>query len=296
MKHLYGGDNDLIQNVFTTVTQHPPVQSITRRSLQQTEEHALERSLRKAWSHLRRAYREIENQQSFDKESNAWIPIQAYYAGYYSIIALSIASKRIVPKNHRKALNIISQEIQHGRLPYPWSAYCIGCPQNKTTDFGGIKSNKHPHVLSLPNPDTSMDRLAMFLTTTRKKELERRFQEERLRNIKPGSARRNLSRKEKENISNNLSATTMFDLFWRIRIKTNYGDPDTFVLGATGKPDAYKFGSSLVTIINATVTAIEVLISSYIGMGMLEGFIKQYELKTRNQINTPIHQRRRNFE
>lgn len=136
----------------------------------------------------------------------------------------------------------------------------------------------------------------MFLRTTRKKELERRFQKERRRNINPGATRKNLSRDERENISDKLSATTIFDIFWRLRMRTNYDDPDTFVLGATGKLDAFRFGNSLVIIINATVTAIEALISCYIGNDMLEKFIKRYELKTKSQINIPIIQRLRIFE
>lgn len=102
-------------------------------------------------------------------------------------------------------------------------------------------------MLSNPDPDSAVDRLAMFLRTTRSKELERRFSEDRRKHVSPGRQRRNLSVDDKEAIAARLAPTTVFDLFWRLRTKANYDDADTFVLGAGGVADARAFADSSAT-------------------------------------------------
>ncbi len=171
-----------------------------------------------------------------------------------------------VPRDHAAALKLAGKLVERGVLPPPWDAWCSGCPQTGALTFGGLIPSTTPvHVLSSPDPWTSDDRLAMFLRTTRAKELNRRFDQERSRKAAPGRTRRDLSRFEKERIAESMAPTTMFDVLWRMRKKANYDDADTFVLGAAGGLDAHGFGQAFILVADATVASLEALASAYVG-------------------------------
>lgn len=113
----------------------------------------------------------------------------------------------------------------------------------------------------------------MFLRTTRKKELERRFKQERAKKPDPGRTRRNLTKAMKEQMAAAMAPTTVFDVLWRMRKKANYDDADTFVLGAAGELDAYRLGQAIVLVIDATVASIEALASAYVGPKVLSDMV-----------------------
>jgi hypothetical protein len=143
-------------------------------------------------------------------------------------------------------------------------------------------------VLSNPDPDSAVDRLAMFLRTTRSKELERRFSEDRRKNVAPGRQRRNLSTHDKEAIAARLAPTTVFDLFWRLRMKANYDDADTFVLGAGGVADARAFADSLAIVADASVAALESVVVAYLGPDLVGDFASSYQEKVRADAGSPV--------
>lgn len=205
-------------------------------------------------------------------------PIQAYYAVYHCIIAYAIASGQAVPKDHAAALKLIGKDVVRGLLPYPWSVACAGCPQLGTATWSGLDDIVAVHVWSTPDPDISTDRLAMFLRTTRQKELERRFAQarERLR-PRPGRSRANLSRAEKERLAKAMAPTTLFDVLWRLRKKANYDDADVFVLGAMTELEALRLGQSLAIVTtDATVAALEALIGAYLAPQTLADLVTAY--------------------
>jgi len=242
----------------------------------------MEVAFRKSWSALRRIDREVEDPTSYDEEANAWLPMQAYYSVFHAIIGFAVASGQPVPRDHASALKLAGKEVLRGSLPRPWDAWCDGCPQTGQTRFGGVNLTGEPvHVLSTPDPATSEDRLAMFLRTTRQKELERRFAQERQR-TKPatGRTRKNLSVTEKERLAKTMAPTTVFDVLWRLRKKANYEDADTFVLGAAGELDARRLGQSLVIVTDATISALEALSAAYVGADPLADMSAAYAHKT----------------
>ena len=273
--------NSLVEGVHDGVLRHPPTWKVQRRRLNGPEEKALDAAFRKVWGTLRRLDREVEDPDNYDEEANAWIPTQAYYAVYHSVLGLSIASGQTVPRDHAAALKLAGQVVQRGALPPPWDAWCGGCPQTGNCTFGGLsRSGVGVHVLSRPDPWTSDDRLAMFLRTTRQKELERRFNQERSRKPALGRTRRNLSRVDKERIASSMAPTTIFDVLWRMRKKANYEDADTFVLGAAGPLDARRLGQALVIVADATTAALEALAAAYVGAKILADMAEAYRQKT----------------
>jgi len=242
----------------------------------------------KSWANLRRLRREVDDIDTFDEDTNAWLPVQAYYAVYDAVRSLAIASTQHVPRDHRKALNLASKAVLRGLLPYPWNMYCDGCPQTGSHSFPTPGKPGSVHVLSNPDPDSAVDRLAMFLRTTRSKELERRFSEDRRKNVAPGRQRRNLSIDDKEAIAARLAPTTVFDLFWRLRMKANYDDADTFVLGAGGVADARAFADSLAIVADASVAAIEGVVVAYVGPDLVGDFASSYQQKVRADAGSPV--------
>lgn len=144
------------------------------------------------------------------------------------------------------------------------------------------------HVLSSPDPLTSADRLAMFLRTTRRKELERRFGQERAKAPAPGRSRRNLSKIEKERLAVTMAPTTVFDVLWRMRKKANYEDADTFVLGAAGELDARRLGQGLVIVADATCAALEALSCAYVGPRLLADAAASYAQKVSSPASSTI--------
>lgn len=262
----FGLASSLVVGVHDAVLAHPAVARVNRRTLTGDGRQLVENGLRKAWSHVHRVAAEVDDGPSFDEEANAWLPVMAYYAVYHAVLAYAAASGQRVPRDHRFGLNLIAKDIKRGMLPYPWSAYCEAGPGRSTT-FGGFPTSPGTvHALSNPDPSTTEARLGMFLRTTRQKELERRFEEERARlKPTPGRTRRNLSGAKKTEMAARLSPTTLFDLFWRMRTKANYGDADAFVLGAESELDAHRFGHGLAIVTDATVAALEALTAAYIG-------------------------------
>lgn len=288
---LYGWDESLVSGVHEGVLTHPPVVKVQRRQLTSSTGAAWESAMRKSWGALRRAHREVEDPELFDEEANAWLPVQAYYAAYHAVLAYAIVSGQAFPKDHAAALKLIGKDVCRGLLPYPWSLACKGCPQTGSHGFIGGGPEGAVHVLSRPDPLTSEDRLKMFLRTTRRKELDRRFEAERLKRILPGRTRRNLRSGTKEQIASSMPPTTVFDILWRIRKKASYDDADAFVLGAAGELDARRLGESLVIVTDATVAALEALMAAYLGPIPLAKATQAYLAKTQSPAGSAMVKR-----
>ena len=296
---LYGVGESLVVGVHSGIAQHLGVGRVRvqRRNLDITQRRLVETSFRKSWSMLRRLDRELEDEEFYDEEANAWIPEQAYYAIFHGVLGFAAASGQTQPQAHAGVLKLVGKEVTRGALPRPWDAWCSGCPQTHTVKFGDVTPRGGSvHPLSSPHPATSEDRIAMFLRTTRSKEMDRRFKEERKRNVNPGRSRRNLSKLDKEKIAGKMAPTTLFDVFWRIRKKVHYEDADTFVLGTGGQADARSFGQALITVTDATVAALEGLTAAYVGPDLLSDISSAYQLRTSSRSGSVVSLRAESWQ
>lgn len=191
----YGLSGPLAAGVHTAVLAEPSVTRINRRTLDKRSAGELEKHLRKSWGQLRRAHREVDHSSDFDEEANALLPVMSHYSVYDAVVALTVASNQPVPRDHAGALKVIGKEVGRRLFPYPWNVSCSGCPQTGSHLFAGFEVDPLPvHVLGAPDPWSSEHRLAMWLRTTRAKELERRFDEQRRKKPDAGRSRRNVSR------------------------------------------------------------------------------------------------------
>ncbi len=276
----YGFAETLVDGVYAALASHPPLARLQRRQPTPAQVEALERALRKAWGSLRRAQREVDDPASFDEEANAWLPVQCYYAVYHLVLAMAVATGQEPPRTHAAALKLVGKEVRRGLLPYPWSAWCEGCPQTGDHRFGGVDPSGEVHVLSRPDPDTAEARLAMFLRTTRRKELDRQFDDERGKKVPAGRSRRNLTRATKRQMGDRMAPTTLFDVFWRLRKKASYDDADVFVLGAASELDARRFGSALLIVTDSTLAALEAVVAASVGPDLVARLATGYAHRT----------------
>lgn len=278
----YGLAETLVDGVYEAVGSRQAVRRIQRRRLSPADEGELQRSLRGAWARLRSMQRELADEDFFDENANALLPMQGYYVIYHGARAYAVASGQAAPNDHASALKLLSKEVGRNVFPYPWSASCTGCPSLGTHTFAGLTpTGDSPHVWSTPDPETSEDRLAMFLRTTRQKELDRRFAEARARlPVKPGKTRANLPRAEKERLAAATTPTTLFDGLWRMRKKANYEDSDAFVLGSGTEFEARRFAEGLVIVTNASLAALEGVMGAYLGPDLMADAAESYLRKT----------------
>jgi hypothetical protein len=67
-----------------------------------------------------------------------------------------------------------------------------------------------------------------------------------------------------------MRSTTLFDLFWRLRVRSNYKDGDALLSGALGPADAATFHDALTDIVAATLLTTEIYLAHLVGRTTLE--------------------------
>ena len=198
--------------------------------------------------------------------SNAWAPVHAYYAVYMSAQAWFAAmrlSKMV--DNHTGSLNLLSNQVrQRSLFPPPWNVTCKGC-----TDLSSISFSGHPTTapiydrvepLSRPSLEAFWPRFGMLLHTTRDRRLKRIVDEwKRQRN------RKRLNRSDKERIVEKLPATTLFDFFWRLRVRANYRDVKAFLMSSVEDFWHEEFYNSVLAITECSCTLLQSLVARYAG-------------------------------
>ncbi len=255
----YGPEEALLSNVLTAQRSLPGFQRI--RDGSDIDLDALSRLLRISWA----SELQLRLGQTGDVEtlrySNMWAPVHAYYAIYMSMQAWFTANKvSQLVDNHSGSLRTISNHVtQRGLFPTPWAATAYGCPQLGQVNYRGLPQNVDPNakfeVLSTPSHDTYWPRFCTLLRTTRERRLERNF-----RVWKESNHRKNMKQAEKIKVSDKLADTTIFDFFWRLRVRSNYKDVSSFLTWSVPVEDHADFRRGLIRIVDCTCTLLEALI------------------------------------
>ncbi|MDP9387493.1 MAG: hypothetical protein M3Q48_06060 [Actinomycetota bacterium] len=171
--------------------------------------------------------------------------VHAYYATTRAASAWLHVLNGTVPTNHAGCLDQIGQLVAKGAAlyPHPWTLACTATRPGPS--YAGFSTP--PQACSnLSTAAPPADRLAMCLRTTRERHVaelvaETRRQLRRTRAPSGEAARRDRG----------LRPTTPFDFLWRIRTRSNYGDPAVFYMGAL--TDAQVLGYLLaIKVITAT--------------------------------------------
>lgn len=197
--------------------------------------------------------------------SSPWSLVQAYYAIFSASRAYFLAQGRVVNARHADTLSALAGdlEIPNSRFPRPWNCVFSGDPES---DVFVLINSPAGTEISLVNPlcspytRDSWQHYGLFLKTTRKKQLLASLdawkeREKRKRVLKP----------ERQRILAGLRPTTIFDALYRVRIRSNYQDIDSFALGVPtfgfSSDEVSKFYSAILDFTDYTLLVFEILIA-----------------------------------
>lgn len=201
--------------------------------------------------------------------ANTWAPVHAYYAVYGTLQAWFTANGMAgVADDHTATLRTIAKQIEQRDLfPPPWNLLAVGCPMRKERlhlNDHGEDCTSHIEVLSIPisfggDPEF-WPRMGTWLRSTREARLMAR--EARWKNKEK---KQRISPAERTKIAQSVAPTSIFDCFWRMRIKSNYGTIDPYLVNQISENDHQMYNSSLCTATRATVALLELYIIRRIG-------------------------------
>ena len=207
--------------------------------------------------------------------ANLWAPVQAYYAVFEAFTALAMTtSSSSPPKSHAALLKWASTNVGHPMTPFvtPWTARVSGAPGAYAFDgFGTVTPDPKISNLMRPTIGTSPHLLALALKTTRDAQIQDHIPSWR-KNLKTkaGKPRKTLPREVLLANAAKMSPTTLFDLLWRLRVRSNYKEGDALLTGAHGPADAATFHAALSEIVAATLLTVEIYLAHLVGRPTLE--------------------------
>ena len=80
-----------------------------------------------------------------------------------------------------------------------------------------------------------------------------------------GKKLKKFTKNHKKEVDRKMHNTTIFDCLYRLRIKSNYEEAETYILSQMSSSDADELYESLRTILNCCLLSIENLIKGYLG-------------------------------
>lgn len=213
-----------------------------------------------------------------------WVAVQAYYAVYLQLRAYFLATGQEVAHAHIATLNAISNELaqKQNLFPNPWRTMCQGDPGIDMPCLVGVPVGTPVSQPSALNNYENCDPLswyALFLKTTRQRQLGKVVDEWKKR-----QRRKRIPAAAKAELIQKLGPTSIFNAFYRLRIRSNYEDADSFLLGALhAEPHETKqFHQDICSIVWGTALLFEVLIARNISKNtykeLLAGFVKHDKL------------------
>ncbi len=154
---------------------------------------------------------------------------QAYYTAFNSTLA-SFACSGFTERSHAKVCKKVSDLACRSVLPQGLNVYVDGGPNNLQvfglsavlTDFQSVR-------LNLDDPNDVNAHLIIFLKNTRKKQLEEKKRNHKIKTKDGKKYKVNYNASDWEIVSSSLGKTSWLCLFYRKRIKSNYHDIGTFL-------------------------------------------------------------------
>lgn len=201
----------------------------------------------------------------FVSYANHWVAVQAYYSNYLALRALFTSMGADVPREHARNLKSVGEliKIRPYLFPEPWCIACMGNPDENIQYINvpsGIQMN--PGAVSPLSSGVRVnfyDSFALFLKTTRSKQIEQLCQKWKVDN----RAKR-VSPKAKQAITSSLPPTTIFNCLFRLRVRSNYEDADSFLLSVESTDEAKAFHRALRVVTWQSLFLIEILIARHI--------------------------------
>jgi len=228
--------------------------------------------------------------------ANTWAPVHAYYAVYGTLQAWFAANGMTgVADDHTATLRTVSKQIEQRDLfPEPWNLLAIGCPMRKERlhlNDHGHDCTGHIEVLSIPIPfgedPNFWPRMGTWLRSTREARLTAREEQ-----WKHKEKKQRIAKVERTKIAQNVAPTSIFDCFWRMRIKSNYGTIDPYLVNHISESDHAIYNRSLCTVTRATVALLELFILRKIGKPEFAKISSDFLAQDRHNLSAKMLQAR----
>lgn len=221
----------------------------------------------------------------FISYSNHWTPVQTYYSLYLALRAYFTSTGQDVSREHASNLKAIGEEIKRrpSLFPQPWSIICVGNPENSIPELLNLPKGV---TISKVSSLTSSFRIpfwnsyALFLKTTRKRQIETLCNDWKIRLRK-----KRICPFEKKKFIENLSPTTLFHILYRLRIRSNYADADSFLLSDQNIDDAISFHSALLNIGWYSLLVLELLVARHIGKRKFDCLVGDFRKYEKNRLS-----------
>jgi hypothetical protein len=267
LTHRYGERERLYAGLRSTLDAMPQIHKINRVDLDLAD---VKRFLTLAWSsEIQLHLPAIMDHSEMLPFANTWAPVHAYYAVYGAMQAWFAANGMTgVADDHTATLRTIASHIEkRDLLPEPWNVLAVGCPMRGDRVYlndRGADCASDVEVLSTPIPfgedPMFWPRLGTWLRSTRAARLTAREEQ-----WKKTHRRTRISSKERTRVAAAVAPTSLFDCLWRLRIKSNYGTIDPYLVTYISETDHMLFNRSLSILTRATVSVLELLSTRRIG-------------------------------
>jgi hypothetical protein len=165
-----------------------------------------------------------------------WNFPQAYYSIYLSMTAFH-ETQGVANEQHEKSIKLFGNSVKDGHYPQAISFFCKGL--HESFEYKGLSTfanfPKDYSALSRVNSlDEAQMHIASFLKSTRKKNAENKREKARINNDKrflnaKSEFRKSFSKAHWDLIYQTIPETTIFNIMYRLRIKANYHDVETFI-------------------------------------------------------------------
>ena len=210
----------------------------------------------------------IEEHPELALSANLWLPVQSYYAIHGVGLATMIALGRGSPKSHRSFRADFSKLVNK-YFPKPFCGRCIGGPELKDFSFQDLSTSvdKVTGQNQLANPEF-VEEIESFigksLSTTREKFLKDRFDQNR-----SDRKKKRLSFEERNECCQKEHATSICDLLYRMRIRSNYDSPDMYLFASDKPENATKHYKDLRYLTRILIAGLDALIERRVGIIMM---------------------------
>jgi hypothetical protein len=165
-----------------------------------------------------------------------WIFPQAYYSIYLCMTAFH-ETQGISSDNHESSINFFGNSVKSKHYPKSISFYCKG--QHQDFKYMGLEhfngfSDDHNVLSKINSLDEAHNQIASFLKTTREKSAESKREKYKMKNdsrflTKKGEFRKSFSKSHWDIVYKNIPETNLLNIMYRLRIKANYHDVETFI-------------------------------------------------------------------
>lgn len=192
-----------------------------------------------AWS-TERAFNMTSEAESDDfyKFALHWHFPQAYYSVYLSMTAFH-ESQGVANDNHEKSIKLFGNSVKDGHYPKAISFYSYG--EHKNFKYSGLNLMKDFDkgfigLKSIDSYEKAENQIGVFLKSTRKENAENKrkrgekeySKRKEFQNSK-GELVKSFSKKHWDLIYKTIPETTLLNILYRLRLKANYRDIETFM-------------------------------------------------------------------